>query len=66
MDEMGVDFGGVQDFRINGGDEVLSIGYEEMVGSLIKSNQEMYVMIQDLQTRLGEFESKQPPKVPAV
>ncbi|KWW17966.1 hypothetical protein AS888_20870 [Peribacillus simplex] len=66
MDEMGVDFGGYQDHSINGGDDVLSIGYEEMVAPLIKANQEMFAMIQNLQTRLGELESKQPPEVPVV
>lgn len=66
MDEMGVDFGGYQDHSINGGDDVLSIGYEEMVAPLIKANQEMFAMIQNLQTRLGELESKQPPGVPVV
>ncbi|PJN90994.1 tail fiber domain-containing protein [Bacillus sp. mrc49] len=66
MDEMGVDFGGYQDHSINGGDDVLSIGYEEMVAPLIKANQEMFAMIQDLQTRLGEFENKQAPGEPSV
>ncbi len=41
MDSMGVDFGGYQDHTINGGDAVLSIGYEEMIAPLIKAIQEL-------------------------
>ena len=41
MDAMGVDFGGYQDHTINGGEDVLSIGYEEMIAPLIKAIQEL-------------------------
>ena len=41
MDSMGVDFGGYQDHTINGGDDVLTIGYEEMIAPLIKAIQEL-------------------------
>jgi hypothetical protein len=41
MDEMGVDFGGYQDHKINGGQDVLSLGYEEMIAPLIKAIQEL-------------------------
>ena len=41
MDAMGVDFGGYQDHSIKGGDDVLSIGYEEMIAPLIKAIQEL-------------------------
>lgn len=41
MDSMGVDFGGYQDHKINGGEDVLSIGYEEMIAPLIKAIQEL-------------------------
>lgn len=54
MDEMGVDFGGYQDHSVNGGDDVLSIGYEELIGPLIKSTQEMSSTIQGLETKLEE------------
>jgi hypothetical protein len=41
MDSMGVDFGGYQDHKINGGQDVLSVGYEEMIAPLIKAIQEL-------------------------
>ena len=41
MDAMGVDFGGYQDHKINGGQDVLSIGYEELIPPLIKAIQEL-------------------------
>lgn len=41
MDSMGVDFGGYQDHTIKGGEDVLSIGYEEMIAPLIKAIQEL-------------------------
>jgi hypothetical protein len=41
MDAMGVDFGGYQDHKINGGQDVLSVGYEEMIAPLIKAIQEL-------------------------
>ena len=41
MDAMGVDFGGYQDHSVKGGDDVLSIGYEEMIAPLIKAIQEL-------------------------
>jgi hypothetical protein len=41
MDAMGVDFGGYQDHKVKGGDDVLSLGYEEMIAPLIKAIQEL-------------------------
>jgi hypothetical protein len=41
MDAMGVDFGGYQDHKINGGEDVLSIGYDEMIAPLVKAIQEL-------------------------
>jgi hypothetical protein len=41
MDSMGVDFGGYQDHKIKGGQDVLSIGYEELIPPLIKAFQEL-------------------------
>jgi len=41
MDAMGVDFGGYQDHKVNGGQDVLSLGYEEMIAPLIKAIQEL-------------------------
>jgi len=41
MDSMGLDFGGYQDHKINGGDDVLSISYVDLVAPLIKAIQEL-------------------------
>jgi hypothetical protein len=41
MQAQGVDFGGFQDHTIKGGEDVLSIGYAELIGPLIKAIQEL-------------------------
>lgn len=41
MDAMGVDFGGYQDHSIKGGQDVKSIGYNELIAPLIKAIQEL-------------------------
>ena len=35
------DFGGYQDHKVAGGEDVLSIGYDELIGPLIKALQEV-------------------------
>jgi len=39
--ESGVDFGGYQDHKVNGGEDVLTIAYSELIGPLIKALQEL-------------------------
>lgn len=46
----GVEFGGFQDHKIGGGDDVLSIGYEELIAPLIKAVQQLSAKIKDLET----------------
>jgi hypothetical protein len=46
--ETGVDFGGFQDHKINGGNDVLSIGYEELIAPLIKAVQELSAEVKAL------------------
>lgn len=41
MQAQGVDFGGFQDHTVKGGEDVLSIGYAELIGPLIKAIQEL-------------------------
>ena len=41
IDTSGVDFGGYQDHKLSGGDDVLSIGYDEFIAPLIKAIQEL-------------------------
>lgn len=41
LDGLGVDFGGFQDHAVKGGQDVMSIGYAELIGPLIKAVQEL-------------------------
>lgn len=69
IEETGIDFGGFQDHSINGGNDVLSVGYEELIGPLVRSVQELnqkhneFVMpliktVQELSARVKELEGK--------
>lgn len=49
IEETGVDFGGFQDHSINGGDDVLSIGYGELIAPLIKAVQELKARVDELE-----------------
>jgi hypothetical protein len=44
----GVDFGGFQDHAINGGQDVMSIGYEELIAPLIKAVQQLSAEVAEL------------------
>lgn len=50
--QTGYDFGGLQDHSLNGGDDVLTIGYEELIAPMIKAMQEMKEEIDILRSRL--------------
>ena len=56
-DAQGVDFAGYQDHSINGGLDVLSIGYTEMIAPLIKAVQELSAENAELKTRLDALEA---------
>ena len=58
MTALNVDFGGYQDHSINGGDDVLSIGYTELISPLIRAVQEQQEQINTLTTRLAKLEKK--------
>lgn len=51
MERLGVDFGGFQDHSINGGCDVLSIGYTELIAPLIKAVQELSDRVKELESR---------------
>ena len=51
IEQTGVDFGGFQDHTIKGGDAVMTIGYTELIGPLIKA-------VQELSAKVAELESK--------
>ena len=52
IEEIGVDFGGYQDHSIKGGQDVLSIGYEELIAPLIKSVQELKAELDSLKAEI--------------
>jgi hypothetical protein len=52
LDANGIDFGGFQDHSIKGGDDVLSIGYVELIAPMLKA-------IQELSAKVTELENKQ-------
>ncbi len=58
MRELGVDFGGYQDHSINGGRDVLSLGYEEFIPILVKGLQEQQEEIKELKSRIEKLEAK--------
>lgn len=58
MRELGVDFGGYQDHSINGGKDVLSLGYEEFIPVLVKGLQEQQQEIKELKSRIEKLEVK--------
>ena len=58
IDEKGIDFGGFQDHRVKNGDDVLSIGYEELIAPLIKSVQELTQKNHELENKITEIQSK--------
>lgn len=52
ISETGIDFGGFQDHSINGGNDVLSIGYTELIAPLIKAVQELSAEVKELKNRV--------------
>jgi len=45
IEASGVDFGGFQDHKVNGGGDVLSLGYTELIAPMIKAIQELTARI---------------------
>lgn len=54
MDDMGVEFAGYQDHSVNGGEDVLSIGYMELISPLIKAVQELSKEVENLKAYIAE------------
>jgi hypothetical protein len=57
--ETGIDFGGFQDHSINGGLDVLSVGYTELICPMIKAIQELTLLNKALTDRVLALENKQ-------
>lgn len=52
MESSGYDFGGLQDHSLDGGDDVLSVGYDEFIAPLIKAVQELSAKVEILEAKL--------------
>ncbi len=48
MEDLNIDFGGFQDHKVNDGNDVLSIGYTELIAPLIKAVQELNKKVERL------------------
>lgn len=53
LDANNIDFGGFQDHSLKGGDDVLSIGYMELIAPLIKAIQELSLEVSSLKEQLN-------------
>jgi len=51
-DAAGIDFGGYQDHSINGGKDVLSVGYTELIAPLIKAVQQLSAEVEQLKSQI--------------
>ena len=51
--ELPSEFGGVQDHSVNGGSDVLSVGYDEFIAPLIKAVQELSAEVTELKAQLA-------------
>lgn len=51
--ELPSEFGGVQDHSVNGGSDVLSVGYDEFIAPLIKAVQELSTEVTELKAQLA-------------
>jgi hypothetical protein len=58
--ESGIDFGGYQDHKVAGGEDVLSIGYDELIGPLIKALQEVNQKFDALKEEFDDYVETHP------
>ena len=56
MDELGIDFAGYQDHSVNGGKDVLSLGYTEFIAPMIKAIQELSAEVRSLKNEVELIE----------
>lgn len=53
LKDMQIDFGGFQDHSLNGGCDIKSIGYSELIAPLIKAVQELSAKISQIDAKIG-------------
>ena len=61
MDTMGIDFGGYQDHKINGGQDKLSISYTELIAPMIKAIQELKIEVNMLKAQVETLQHQVQP-----
>ncbi|MDU1059780.1 MAG: tail fiber domain-containing protein [Leclercia adecarboxylata] len=57
-DKLGVDFGGYQDHSVDGGCDVLSLGYDEFIPPTVRAVQQCWERMDALEARLAKLESQ--------
>lgn len=57
LDQRGLDFGGYQDHKVNGGCDILSLGYTEFIAPLVRAVQELSAHNSALEQRVVELEA---------
>ncbi len=57
MNELGVDFAGYLDSKMDGGEDVLSLGYTEFIAPMIKAMQQQQAIIEQLQKEVEALKS---------
>ena len=55
-DSLGVEFGGYQDHSVNGGCDVLTLGYDEFIPPTIKAVQQCWTRLDELEKRIAALE----------
>ena len=55
-DKLGVDFGGYQDHSVNGGCDVLTLGYDEFIPPTVKAVQQCWTRLDELEKRIAKLE----------
>lgn len=58
MDRLGVDFGGYQNSKVNGGDDILSLGYTGFIAPIVKAIHEQQQIITELKNKIKMLEDK--------
>lgn len=54
-DEMGVEFGGYQDHSVNGGADVLTLGYDEFIPPITKAVQDCWNEISEIKKKMSQL-----------
>lgn len=54
--KMGVEFGGVQDHRVRGGEDIMSLGYDEFIPPITKAIQDCWNRLDELEARVAKLE----------